>query len=161
MQAQPWVALMANGLVVGDDARVAAWTYAAFKLFPVPVIKALGVVNEDGFLVGGILFQNYNGVNVNLSYYGPGTVSGGIVRAISRICISELHVARLTIIVPKKNKRLLRSVQRFGFRLEGVQRRFYGHRDCARNTGVRFVMFSEHLNKLAGYKDVPSVQQQA
>ena len=152
---------MAKGLLVGDDARVAAWTYATFNLFPMPVVKALGIVGQEGSLIGGILFQNYNGVNVNLSYYGPGTVSSGIVKAVCRICVAELHVARLTVIVPKKNKRLLRSVQRFGWRLEGVQRRFYGHRDCTRNTGVRFVMFREHLNKLAGYKDQTSTQQQA
>ena len=141
---------MSYGLLLGDDEKVAEWTYSKYRLYPVHVDKALGLISKDKVLVGAVLLQNYNGINIGLSYYGPWTLSVGIVRLIARIVTVEFNVARVTLVVPKKNKRLMRSVQRFGFRLEGTQRCFYGHRDCPRNTGVRFVMFRERLDKYAG-----------
>src|SRR3974377_1654869 len=127
---------MSYGLVIDDDNRVAAWVHATYQVFPIPCNRALGIVMEDGTLVGGVLLQNYNGVNIELSYYGPWTLTLGICRVIARVTVLEFNVARCTIITSKKNRRLMRSLQRFGWRLEGVQRCFYGKEDCNRNTGV-------------------------
>ena len=140
---------MSYGLVIDDDARVAAWVYSTFKLFPIPVNRALGIVEKDGTLVGGILLQNYNGSNIELSYYGPWTLSPGMVRMIARVALSQFNVSRSTVITSKKHRRLIRALQRFGWRLEGVQRCFYGPCDCSRNTGVRLVLFREQIEKLA------------
>lgn len=146
---------MSYGLLLGEDQRIAAWAYATFNIFALPINRALGVVDETGTLKGAILFQNFNGINIELSYYGPNTLTPGIARAIARIVVTEFNAARLTVVTSKKNKRLIRALSKIGFSIEGQQRCFYGHRDCNRNTGVRLVAFYERICKVAGVPCVP------
>ena len=138
-----------RGLLLGDDARVAAWAFKTFQLHPTPYNSAIGVVDSDGKLVGAGLYQNFNGSNIEGSYYGRSTLTAGIVRALIRGA-QAFGPSRLTVVTAKKNRRLIRALQRIGFKLEGAQRRYYGHRDCARNTGVRLVMFREQIDLIAG-----------
>lgn len=150
---------MPSGLMIGDDLAVAAWTFQTFKLYPTMINRAFGLV-RDGKLVGSILLQNFNGVNVELSYYGPMTLSLGIVRSIAKVVLTEFNAARVTVVTSKKNKRLMKSIQRMGFKLEGTQRCYFGARDCARSTGVRFVLFRERIEKIAGVRvPVPNTPQ--
>ena len=141
---------MPNGLLIGHDQEVAAWAYATFRYFPVPVNRAYGIIGEDGVLKGAILFQNFNGTNVELSYYGPKTLSVSVIKTIARTVINEFHAARLTVVTSQRNRKLISRLNKMGFGIEGVQKRFYGHKDCRRNTGVRLVMFSEKFAKYAG-----------
>ena len=141
---------MSLGLVVAEDLNVASWAFQKFNVFPMPVNKGIGVINtKTGEIVGAILFQNFNGYNLELSYYGQNTLTPGIVRTLARIAILEFNVSRVTVTVSKKKKRLIRSLHRFGYKLEGSQRRYYGARDCFRNTGIRFVLFREQIERLA------------
>lgn len=141
-----------NGLLLGEDLLVAQWANQKFNLFPIPFFRAVGVFDSDKKeLVGAAIFQNYTGMNIDLSYYGESTLTLGIVKSLARIALS-FGVGRGTLITPKKNRRLIKSLLKLGFRLEGTQRRFYGHVDNARNTGVRLVIFKEGLEQLAGLK---------
>lgn len=145
---------MANGLLIDNDQAVADWTYRYFNIFPQPIDKALGIIDKSGKLIGGILFQNFNGVNVELSYYGPCTITLGICRIIARVAISHFNAGRLTVVTSRRNKRLIRGLVKIGFRLEGAQRCFYGHLDNKKNTAVRLVAFREELSRVA-YKTTP------
>jgi RimJ/RimL family protein N-acetyltransferase len=145
---------MSYGLLVDNDQRIADWTYKTFNIFPQPVNKALGIVDSTGCLKGGCLFQNFNGVNLELSYYGPSTLTPGIIRVIARVAIGHFNAARLTVVTSRRNKRLIRSLIKIGFKLEGIQRCFYGHEDNKKNTGVRLVAFRNELSRVA-YKIVP------
>lgn len=145
---------MSHGLLIGGDKQIAEWAFSTFSRFPMPVDRAYGVVSKEGALKGAILFQNFNGNNVELSYYGENTLSAGIVRSIARAIIAEFNAARLTVVTSKRNKRLMRALKRLGFKEEGTQRRFYGHRDCVKNTGVRFVIFHEEICRVAGVQPV-------
>ena len=138
-----------RGLLLGDDARVAAWAFRTYNFRPTPVDSAIGIVDPDGTLVGAGLYQNFNGADIQGSYYGRRTLTPGIVRALVRGALAY-DPSRLTVVTSKKNRRLIRFLQKIGFRLEGAQRRYYGPRDCARNTGVRLVMFREQMDKIAG-----------
>lgn len=138
-----------KGLLLGDDARVAAWAFRTYQFRPTPYNSAVGVVDETGRLIGAGLYQNFNGSNVEGSYYGRGTLTPGIVRGLIKGALA-FDPSRLTVVTAKKNRRLIRALQRIGFRLEGAQRRYYGQRDCARNTGVRLVMFREDMDRIAG-----------
>ena len=150
---------MAYGLLIGEDQAVASWAFSTFNYFPTHVDRGYGVIGPDKTLKGAILLQNFNGTNVELSYYGPNTLSAGIVRAIARAIIAEFNAARLTVVTSKRNKRVMKALSRFGFAIEGSQRRYYGHRDCTRNTGVRFVMFHEKICRLAGVQSSSPEQQ--
>lgn len=140
---------MSLGLLIGEDDIVSNWAFTTFGFFKTPVNKAIGVVTSDGKLVGAILFQNFNGVNVELSYYGPRTVTFGIVKAIARVSVGTFNASRVTVVTSKRNKRLMRGLLKIGFKLEGAQRCFYGPEDTNRNTGIRFVMFRDRINQLA------------
>ncbi len=140
---------MPYGLVIGSDEQVTAWAFSKFGIFDQPVNMAVGIAHPETGLVGAFFFHYYNGHNVELSYYGQNTVSSGIVRAMARITISKFNASRLTVMVRKKRKRLIKALPRFGFRLEGVQRRHFGPTDAPRDTGVRFVLFREDLERLA------------
>lgn len=138
---------MTKGLLIDDDEHVAAWAFHTYSRIPVKVDRALGIV-ENGQLVGAALFSSYNGVNAELSYYGKGTVTVGIIRALARVALYELQLARCTVIVPKRPSFLLKKLPKLGFRYEGVQRRQYGPTDSARHTGCRFVLFKEDMEKI-------------
>jgi len=128
---------------------VAAWAFRTHQFRPTSFDSAIGVVEPNGKLVGAGLFQNYNGANLEFSYYGRRTMTLGIVRALFRIAVA-FDPSRLTVVTAKKNRKLIRALQKIGFKLEGAQRRYYGQRDCARNTGVRLVMFREQMDSIAG-----------
>src|SRR6266853_2299618 len=140
---------MPHGLLVDNDQAIADWVCNTFNVYKQPVNRAYGIVDSEGKLKGAILFQNFNGVNLELSYYGPRTLSSGIVRIIARTALGHFIAARLTVVTSQRNKRLLRALLKIGFRLEGTQRCFYGHADNKRNTGVRLVAFHDALSKVA------------
>lgn len=142
---------MTKGLLLDCDQQVISWAFETHGRVPIHVDRAFGVV-EDGKLVGAALFSSYNTVNADISYYGKNSLSLGIFRALGRIMLYELRLARCTVIVPKRPSYLLRKLPRFGFRYEGVQRRYYGHTDSARHTGCRFVVFKEDIEKFLGEK---------
>ena len=140
---------MTYGLIIGNDSVIAQWAFTQFNLYPMPFNRVLGIIDKDQKVVGAILLQNYNGVNIELSYYGPRTLTVGIARAIARLALGQFNVARATVVTSKRNRRLMQSLLRFGFKLEGVQRCFYGPEDNKKNTGVRFVMFRDRIEKIA------------
>ena len=150
---------MAAGLLFECDDQVAAWTFEKFYLPPMKYDRAVGIV-ENKAIIGAILFQSWNGHNVELSYYSvKPTLSVGITRCLARYILFTFNVSRITVSTRRRNRNLMRSLQRMGFRLEGAQHRFYGHRDCNRNTAIRFVMFRErieHYAKLPAEKEKQS-----
>jgi len=138
-----------HGLLLGHDELVSEWAFKTYRIFKMPVNRAIGIVDNNG-IHGAIILQNYNGFNIELSYYGENTLSPGIVHSIARIVVNEFNASRLTVTTNKRNRGLIVGLGKLGFRLEGAQRCYYGRNDCDRNTGVRLVMFRERLDKLAG-----------
>jgi len=139
---------MRTGLLLNNDEVVAEYLFKHHVTPHMNYDAAIGIL-KDGILIGGVLLQSWNGFNVELSYYGRGTLTHGIIRTLARIVIIGLKPSRLTVTVNRKNRVLMRGVRKLGFVLEGTQRRFYGDQDINRNTGVRFVMFREQIEKLA------------
>lgn len=144
-----------NGLILDQDELVADWAFTTFNTFKMPYNKVVGVVDEQGEVVGAILFQNFNGVNIELSYFGfYRTVTPSIVRVIAKIAIGVFNVARLTVVTSKRNKRLINGLLKLGFKLEGTQRCYYGMEDSNRNVGVRLVVFRGRLLEVANMDKV-------
>jgi hypothetical protein len=140
---------MVHSLLIGDDQNVANWAFAAFRKVPFQYNRAYGLLDEEKKLDGAVLFHNCNGANLELSYYGANTMSVGIFRTLAKLAIAEFNPSRCTVVVSKRNKRLMKSLHRCGWKLEGVQRRYYGHLDVNRNAGVRFVLFQEQIERMA------------
>lgn len=141
---------MSTGLLFDFDDQVVRYLFQAHGWRAFRYDKALGIL-VDGQLRGAILFHCFNGFNVELSYYGQGTMTAGVIRCIARYILGTFDPARLTVMTSKRNKRYIRAFQKLGFRLEGIQRCHYGLRDCNRNTGVRFVMFRDRIEQIARF----------
>ncbi len=141
-----------RGLLFDCDIQVAQWAFHAYKLQPIMIDRAIGILDDEKNIVGAVLFHYYNGVNVHLSYYGKGTLTPGIVRAIARFGLHELRLARCTLVVPKRPRHILKKLLRMGCFVEGVQRRYFGAVDSPGNAGVRLVLFREKIEQLAAFK---------
>lgn len=142
---------MSVGLLFDCDDQVADFIFRFHMRKVEPRMKydmAIGLI-VNGNLSGGILFQAWNGSNIELSYYGTKTLTPGIIKSLARILVSVFNVSRVTVTVSRKAWRLKRSLGRLGFVLEGTQKRFWGHQDTVRNTGARYVMFRERIDELA------------
>lgn len=140
---------MSTGLLFGCDETVASWLFSTYGWPDLKYNKALGLIDPTGKLVGGVFYHNWNGSNVEIAYYGQGTMTLGIYRALARYAITQFDASRLTAVTSKKNRSLIRGLCNLGFKLEGVQRCYYGKKDCNRNAGVRLVMFRDTLEKFA------------
>lgn len=140
---------LAHGLLFGHDAAVAAWAWNEFKFTPMPIDAAIGIVRAN-HLTGAAIFQNYSGFNVELSYYGPMTFSAGIAKGLAQYALRRFnHLDRMTMRTNRKNASILKMFQRFGFKFEGVQHRYYGpYGDAA-----VFVLFKEDLDRIGFKKD--------
>ena len=149
---------MSIGLLVGSDELVAAHFLQPRGQEFFKYDRALGIV-KDGELVGSVLFHGWNGANLELSYYGKGTVTAGLFRWIACFIMQEFNPARLTVVTSKRNRRLIRSLQRLGFKIEGVQRCYYGEPDCNRTAGLRFVAFKEKIAAVARIGDTEDTKQ--
>jgi RimJ/RimL family protein N-acetyltransferase len=146
---------MSSGLLFECDEDVIRGLYHLYGSHfkgPMKYDKAIGVLS-NGALAGAIVLHNWNGWNLELSYYGKRTLTAGIVRCLARFAICTFDLSRVTVVTSKRNRRLMRSLQRIGWRIEGIQRCYYGVNDTVRNTGVRFVMFREQIEKIAHLKD--------
>jgi hypothetical protein len=139
---------MTAGLLFNSDELVANWLFACYLQRRYSYDRAVGLV-RNGELVGAVLFQGWNGANVEVSYYGKNTMTPGIIRCLAVYILQEFDPARLTAMVPKRAKGWTRSLLKLGFRVEGIARCYYGKRDCNRNTAVRLVGFREAIERVA------------
>src|SRR5262245_46395302 len=111
---------MSVGLLFECDAQVAKWAFDTFKMPYMTFDRAIGLLDKNGKIIGAVVFQSWNGFNVEMSYYGlRSTLSAGIVRCLARYVLFTFNVSRVTVSTRRKNKGLMRSLQRFGFKLEG------------------------------------------
>lgn len=149
---------MPAGLLFDQDELVASFLFKMYGQKPFKIERALGII-ANAQLVGAVIFHNWNGANVEMSYYGKNTMTVGIVRLIARFMICTFDPSRLTVVTIRRNKRLIRAYYKLGFKLEGTQRCYYGKKDCQRNTGVRFVMFRDRIDEIAKLPKSPKAVQ--
>ncbi len=140
------------GLVLPRDLNetnyIASWTWKEFNLQPMKMDLAVGIVDtkaENTPLVGSAMFYNFNGCNVELNLYGPGTPTIGLFRCLARIAVLHLNVLRVTIKTAPYNDHIIRAALKFGFEHEGTEKNFYGlGRDA-----VRMVLHREGIERIA------------
>src|SRR5215469_11749734 len=108
---------MTTGLLFGSDQMVAAWFYDSMGYPHYKYDRAVGLIADDK-LVGAVLFHNWNGQNVEISYYGKKTITVGILRSLARFAVQVFNPSRVTLITSKRNKHIMRALQKIGFKLE-------------------------------------------
>jgi len=131
-------------LATGMDSHVLEWSQEKFGLAPKYCDMALGVI-EDGELVGSAFFHAWNGPDIELSYYGPNTLTLGIYRSLMRIAVNSFGVSRVTIRTARNNKTMTRGIKKLGFEFEGIRHHGYGKYDA-----IMYGLYGEKLARLAG-----------
>ena len=138
-------------IVIGQDQLVAEWLFKTANQRPMLYNMAIGLANEDGFLVGGILFTGYNGSDAEVHFYGPGLLNRRVVRLIFGLAAKHFDLNRLTIRTRKKS--MARGVTKLGAIFEGTIKRLYGPTDSKNDSGRQYAFFRETIDKLAGIKE--------
>lgn len=134
--------MIKSTLIIGYDQLVAAWTWRKYNLVPLPVDHAIGFL-RDGEFVGSAMLHWFNGNNIELSFFGPGFPSVSVFRNLARVGLERFNVQRCTI--HSANPIVVSGAQKFGFKLEGRERHFYGHDKHA----VRLALFRDGIEKMA------------
>jgi RimJ/RimL family protein N-acetyltransferase len=131
-------------LVYGHDEQIAAWTQNMFGVSPYKYDMAVGII-ENGELVGSVMWHAFRGHDIEISYYGPKTMTLGIARECARVAIDHFGVSRVTARTAKSNKTMTRKVMKIGFEYEGIVHAGYGKQDA-----VMYGLYGKNLARLAG-----------
>ena len=113
-------------LVYGLSNEVAEWTCEKLGYCLAPPLIAIGVSDDDGEPLGGIVFNDWNGHNLEISIYGPGAMNRRTIDAAFHYAFQIAKATRLTARTKRSNDWLKAMLPRLGFELEGVLHRYYG-----------------------------------
>lgn len=131
-------------LLYGFDDKVASWTADTFSVRTGKYEMAIGIV-EDGAIVGSIMWHAFRGHDIEISYFGPQTMTLGIARQCARIATDYFGVSRVTARAAKSNKTMTRGVRKIGFEYEGIAHCGNGTEDV-----VMYGLYGKNLARLAG-----------
>jgi RimJ/RimL family protein N-acetyltransferase len=125
-------------LVLGRDADVAEWvgrriahvgSGAAFG-----PCAAIGVATEDGSLIGGVVFSNWQpacrSIEASFASETPRWLTRRIIGGILAYPFGQLGCQRMTAITPRKARAARRFLDAFGFKREGLVRKGFGDDDA-------------------------------
>lgn len=107
-----------------------------------PPYTALGWVMERGekwTLVGGVVFNDYNGANIEASIYWSGPVTRQPITDTVRYVFEQCKCVRLTAKTERGNRKMRRILPRLGFQIEAELKDFFGpgsKRDRSKNALV-------------------------
>jgi RimJ/RimL family protein N-acetyltransferase len=131
-------------LVTGNDQIIAHWTYNAFGVLCTNIDLAIAIM-ENNKIIGSAFFQRHCGPDIELSYFGPGTMTLDIVKGLAKIAVSHFGVSRVTVRTATDNE-TIQKVEKLGFVREGIVHDHYGENSDA----IMFGLFGKNLAKLAG-----------
>ena len=112
----------------GADGAVAALLCDKLGVKIVPPFASIGL-REAGKLKGGVIFTNWNGVNVEITIYAPGMLNRRLISFIANYVFVEIGCLRVSTRARRSNVLALSVNRKIGFREEGVARRYFGPSD--------------------------------
>jgi RimJ/RimL family protein N-acetyltransferase len=132
-------------LVFGRDAEVAEWVAqrVGYKIWP-PYV-AIGATKDGQTYCSGVVFNNWNGANIEITLASDNGLSRGAIRGIYYYLFSEVAAVRVTAHTRRSNKRMRKILPRLGFQYEGLAKRFYGLNKA--DDAFVFVLFPENASK--------------
>lgn len=77
---------------------------------------------KDGELLAVVSYAHYTGHDIEMGLLVEGSPPKGFVKAAFAYPFKQLGCLRVTAEIATKNDRMLRLIERFGFRKEGVKR---------------------------------------
>jgi RimJ/RimL family protein N-acetyltransferase len=131
-------------LATGNDELVIGWIYTMFGIVCTNIDLAVAVL-EDGKIVGAAVYHAHNGPDIELSYYGPKSVTLGVAKGVAKIAVDHFGVSRITVRTAKDNEIMNKSIHKLGFVREGIRHHAYGENDA-----IMYGLFGRKLARLAG-----------
>ena len=106
--------------VIFDDDRVSRWVGQKLGT-EFSLCRAIGY-ERNGELIAGVVYDEYNGANVNMHVAAEGTnwLTRNYLRVAFGYPFNHLKVKRVTALVSSANERALRFDEHLGFRREAV-----------------------------------------
>ena len=125
-------------LLYGHSDEVAAWVASHVPHMPVGATfgecYAIGVLDRQGALVGGVVYHNYFPAYGNIELSFAATSRKWLTRAIITELLDYAFITakcqRVTGVTPKHYKAARAFLDQFGFKREGVVRRGFGNDDA-------------------------------
>lgn len=131
-------------LLFGHDQLVAEFVGQGLGVTIHPPFTAIGIVSHET-LVGGMVFNNFNGSNIDLTVYTVRPATRGIIRAAAHYCFIQNRVHRISATTRRSNKRACAAIQKLGFRYEATRKMWFGPNRS--DDGVTYVMTREDARK--------------
>ena len=112
--------------VLGQDKLVAEWVAKAIGEPIYEPYVAIGFVKNKK-LVGGCVFNGYNGFNIEMTCaFEPGIISRRVLDITFNYVFEQLKCLRLTVRTKRSNKKVCRIAQRIGFDYEATLKNYFG-----------------------------------
>lgn len=108
-------------LTVTDD-RVSQFVASALGKTLVPPYTMAGL-EKDGEIIAGVIFNNYEGPDIQVSIAGHGWTRG-FLADVGHYVFNQLKCERITAITEKVE--VVRIAERLGGRVEGLMRNHFG-----------------------------------
>jgi RimJ/RimL family protein N-acetyltransferase len=116
-------------IVVGEAERVGAWVMAQNDAVWLPGQgQGFGVEGDDGELIAGVVFDNYNGASIQIhvaALPGVNWVSKQLLSLTFSYPFLQLNVQKLIGLVGSTNKEARRFDEHLGFRIEATLKDAY------------------------------------
>ena len=129
-------------LIFGEDDRVAAWVGEHLGIIMAEPYTAIGGTADNETLSIGVVFNNWNGFNFDISLYGPGALTRGAISSVYDYAFRQAGAVRLTAYTRRSNENMQMLLPRFGFKPEGESERYFGDEDA-----LRFCLLRETAEK--------------
>lgn len=131
--------------VFGKDQVVAEFVSKGIGDHFSPPYVAIGFTRDERTLCGGALFNNWTGSNIDLSIYGPGSITRYAMGTLCRYAFKQISANRITAKTRRSNTTIQTLLPRFGFVSEGTQERYYGPQ--REDDALLFALFPEAAEK--------------
>jgi hypothetical protein len=90
-----------------------------------PPFACVAVEDDAGTIRGAAIFNDFAEKNIELTCVGPGAFTRDVRRELAHIAFNVNGCNRVTIRTAKSNQRLVRAAVRWGWKIEGLLRRWY------------------------------------
>lgn len=118
-------------LVFGQDEDVSAFVAQGLGINISPPFVAIGVVDRSDNPIGGIVFNQWNGANLEITIYGRGIIQRGIIAGTYWYAFEQCGASRLTAKTKRSNKLMRKLLPRLGYKYEGTMKNYYKSGDDA------------------------------
>jgi RimJ/RimL family protein N-acetyltransferase len=112
-------------LVYGQDDAVAEFVSRKLRDPVSAPYVGIGII-KCSRIVGGIILNNYNGANIEVTLYAPKCFRRRFVREIYKYVFEQAKCLRLTARTRRSNKTVCRLMRRLGFDYEATLKNYFG-----------------------------------